>query len=244
MAVRFRIDDFGAAPVAPPLSIADVHVWTFGLAGPGRLDDWLTLLPADEKSRVERFHFDIHRHRYAAAHAITRHILGRYLGATVRTPFVVGARGKPSLPGEPLQFNLSHSENTAMLGVTRHLALGIDVEAVKPDVEVRALAAQFFSARERDDLLALPEPRVRDGFFHLWTQKEAYLKGRGDGVAYGLDHFDTEANPDRPAALHQDRRDPSAGAAWLLATLAAPAGYRAAIATRGRPASISQFAIG
>ena len=244
MAVQFRVDDLGAAPVAPPLSVADVHIWTFDTDHSDRLDNWMALLTADERDRVERFHFDIHRHRYAAAHAITRLILGRYLGKPMRAPFVAGPQGKPGLPGEPLQFNLSHSENTGMLGVTRQMAIGVDVEAIKPDVEARSLAAQFFSARERDDLFALPEGRIQDGFFHLWTQKEAYLKGRGDGVVYGLDHFDTEANPDRPAGLHLDRRDPLAAKQWHLTTLEAPAGYRAAVATRGRPTSIGQFVVG
>ena len=225
------------------MSVSDVHVWTFRTDGPARFEEDLALLPPDERDRAERFHFDIHRHRYAAAHAITRRVLGGYLGGgPVGDPFVAGPHGKPGLEGEPLRFNLSHSENVAMLAITLGTEVGVDVEAIKPDVEVEALATQFFSPAERQALLALPADRIREGFFHLWTQKEAYLKGRGDGVVLGLDHFDTEADPRRPAALLEDRRDREATQVWRLISVASPPGFRGALATRGGPLTLLEFA--
>lgn len=193
------------------------------------------LLDEDERARAERFVFASDRQRYVAAHAALRLVLAKESGIPATSlRFVNGRHGKPHLHDAPdIGFNLSHSGECALLAVTRGLAIGVDLEAIRPDIETDALGKRFLSLAEQAELFALPaEQRVR-GFFNAWTRKEAYLKGRGEGITFGLDHFDVSLTPDMPAALRTDRRNPDAASRWLMTDLPVPSGFVAAVALDG-----------
>lgn len=219
----------GPGTALPQFELSEAgHVWI------GQLDDhvgdaWRSVLSPAERTAADRFLAPLHRTRYAVAHGRLRQILGSYLGGThYEGGFSIGAHGKPFLPGAPgLQFNLAHAGDRFAVAVSRH-PVGVDIEAIDREVEVERIITSFFSETERTRLLDLPSADHLASFFHLWTQKEAYLKGRGDGVVFGLDHFDVEAAPDRPARLHADRRDPTATGRWHLGSSTAISGYRLA----------------
>jgi 4'-phosphopantetheinyl transferase len=231
--------------VRPTLVPGELHVWRIGLDPPvERLPALRRLLTPDENDRADRFYFEIDRNRFIAAHAALRALLGDYLGGGLcREPFRAGRDGKPELASSGgLRFNLSHSRNLGLAAFAAGQSVGVDLEAIDRDVEVEAIAERFFSAPERRALLGLPEAKWRDGFFHLWSQKEAYLKGRGDGVIHGLDHFDMVADPDQPAALLVDRRDVQATGRWRVYSCDPGAGFRGAVAIEGEPAVLRRFA--
>lgn len=97
-------------------------------------------------------------------------------------------QGRPFLEDTPLEFNLSHSENRAVIAFAwdRHLegALGVDIEWSLRRVEREALAKRFFTPEEFDFARHGPEP-----FFKIWTRKEAVLKSNGVGLRVPLDSF-------------------------------------------------------
>ena len=228
----------------PTLQGAEVHVWRTTLDSETTDVDLLySLLPAEERLKADRFQLDLHRRRYITAHATLRRLIGAYLAeAFAVEPFVAGPNGKPALAGAGLRFNLSHAGALGLFAFALEREVGIDLETVDPAVEVDSVARTFFSQSEWSSLLALPSPRRVDGFYHVWSQKEAYLKARGEGVAHGLDHFDVAAEPDRPASLLADRRDPLAAARWKLFTLEPGAEFRGALAVEGRrPIAVRQF---
>ena len=173
----------------PPLGQGRVHVWTVALDGPaerpGRLG---ACLSPDETTRARRFHFEVHRRRFTVARGALRHLLGAYLRRSPESlVFRYGHRGKPELPEAPeLSFNLSHSEERALLAVSHVAALGVDIERLRPMDDMEAIARRFFSPPEHAALMALaPGERVA-GFFRCWTRKEAYLKAVGEGLAIPL----------------------------------------------------------
>jgi 4'-phosphopantetheinyl transferase len=174
----------------------------------------------------------VHRLRFIAAHAGLRSILGRYLeGRSCTEPFAVLAEGKPVLATAPsLRFNLAHSLDLATVVVASDRDVGVDLEAISAEVEIESVAGHFFSPGECGALFALAPAARLEGFFHIWSQKEAYLKGRGDGVVHGLDHFDVIADPRLPEALLADRRNPGAVDRWTLLTLDVAPGFRGALA--------------
>lgn len=218
------------APAPPPMAAGEVHVWRIGLSG-AEAGNLLDRLSAEERAMAARFVYPADRARYVLAHARLREILGRYLGADrLLVPFGKGPNGKPALGESAVRFNLSHSRDLALVAVARETEVGVDLEAIDPAVEVESIAGNFFSRAEQTALLALAPDRRAAGFFHLWAQKEAYLKGRGDGVVLGLDHFDMEADPGLEARLRADRRDPAAVGQWWMATLDPGPEYRAALA--------------
>ncbi|MFI3313133.1 MAG: 4'-phosphopantetheinyl transferase superfamily protein [Eubacteriales bacterium] len=95
--------------------------------------------------------------------------------------------GKPYFPGNPLYFSISHTKNLAVCAVGDS-PLGVDVEQIRP---VKAGMYQ--------KVLTLPEQRWLsdhpDGFFHLWTKKEAYVKYMGCGLQGAPQRVDTTKLP-------------------------------------------------
>ena len=232
-------------PRLPALAGDEVHVWQVGLDAPADRVAWLRRhLSADEAERADRFHFDIDRARYIVAHGALRILLAGYLGTDrYPDPFQAGPAGKPALrEGAGPRFNLAHSRQMGLVALAASREIGVDVEAIDRDIEIEQIADRFFSASEFRALLALPVGRRRHGFFHIWSQKEAYLKGRGEGVIGGLDHFDVEAHPERPARLLTDRRNLDATRRWFLDSLTPGPGFRAALAVEGESRQIRCFA--
>lgn len=224
-----------------PPDTASVGVWTARLdREPSELRRLAGSLSNDEHARAERFVFEVHRRRFVAARGLLRALLGRELGvAPAALVFDYAAWGKPRLDprhGGELHFNVSHSHDLGVLALARGRELGVDVEAVRVEIDHAAIAARFFSPAEQSALQALPAPERAAGFFTIWTRKEAYLKLVGAGLRLALDSFDVSL--DEPARLL--RVDGAGGAAdgARLVTLAAPAGFRAALALTGPPASV------
>ena len=173
-----------------------VHVWRIGLEHPllsGAACE--RVLAADELARAARFVLDRDRRQYVVSRGMLRIVLARYLGTQPRDlEFVYGARGKPSL-GQPraadwLRFNVAHSGNLALFGVSRQREIGIDIEHVRPLEGAAAIAEQFFSPGERELLRQAPRRAALERFFTYWVRKEAVIKATGDGLSLPLDRFD------------------------------------------------------
>lgn len=211
---------------ARALGSDEVHLWSMDLAAPAwPADPAAHWLDTNERERAARFHFDMHRRRYVAAHVRMRAVLGAYVGASPETlRFEHEERGKPRLAAaagaEPapcgITFNLSHSEDQGLLAIARGVTLGADIEVQRHLHDLEALARSHFTARELGELHDLPEARRHDGFFAAWTRKEAYVKALGAGLSVPLDSFDVALHPDRPAALRSIDGSEDTARAWTL----------------------------
>lgn len=152
------------------------------------------LLPAEERARAARFHFDRDRHVYIAGHALMRARLSHHLGGPPADwRFVPGPHGKPEAvlaPGQlPLRINLSHTRGLAAVAVTVGDDVGVDVEWVERDNRLLDIADRYFAPAECRQLDAVPDHGKRDTFFAFWTLKEAYIKAIGLGLAMPLHDF-------------------------------------------------------
>ncbi len=195
-----------------------------------------TLSP-DEARRAASIRIERVRRRFIAARGTLRAVVAREVGSSPGSlRFVAAPLGKPSLDfprvDPPMELNLSHSEDLLIVAVARGHAVGVDVEVIRPEVDVEGLAARFFSPGERDRLLALDPADRRGAFFTCWTRKEAYIKARGEGLAIALDRFDVAFGPGEPPALLADRADPGAPGEWTLLDLPLFPNAAAAIAVR------------
>lgn len=199
------------------LRSGQADVWTAGIAETislGPVSYYKQVLTADELEQAERFHFEKDRNRYLVTRALVRCVLSRYgflqpeawrFGATAfGRPFVVS--DDPVVQG--LSFNLSHSDNTVVMGVTRGAEIGIDVEDLKRDVPLQ-IAASNFSVNEVRQLKALPSDQQPLRFLEIWTLKESYIKARGKGLSIPLGQFgfDLEAG-DRLTAYFANELNP------------------------------------
>ncbi|HEU4924495.1 MAG TPA: 4'-phosphopantetheinyl transferase superfamily protein, partial [Burkholderiales bacterium] len=152
-------------------------MWAFDTdVGTSRLTEFEDLLTRDEQERAGRFRLAVDRKRFVAGRGQLRIILGRYTGTKPQLlRFTRSAYGKPSLStetgGEHFRFNASGSAGMALAGIRRDMDIGVDIERAGPLPDARSLAETVLSARERDDLAALPKVTILE----YWTRKEAIV---------------------------------------------------------------------
>lgn len=225
-------------------------MWWLDLAAPVRpLPEFARWLDDEESAHARRFHFDIHRRRHIAAHGQMRAVLASYAGvAPPELRFAREARGKPYLvhpsPADgTVHFNLSHSDDQALLAVARVAALGADIEVKRPMSDLEALARSHFGAAELEEWRILPASLQLDGFLAAWTRKEAYVKALGAGLAVPLDSFEVALHPDRPAELRSIAGSEAAARNWSLWSARPTQTSWAALAVRMAGAVVRTFSL-
>jgi len=213
-----------------------IDLWTWSCSDEGSAPACANdLLSPEERERAARFVFGRDRTRFISHHSQMRRILSTYLSCDPRTiAFTTGPHGKPFLRrrhNSNLQFNLSHSEELAILAVAPGLELGIDVEMLRPLKE--DVAGRFFSKNENEALAKFPAEYFIRGFFECWTSKEAFVKARGEGLSIPLDSFDVAIGPSVPPAILRIHNQPEAeAAAWHLWRFEPARGFVATLAAR------------
>lgn len=205
------------------------------------LREYGRLLGHDERLRSAQFSSERAGVLYLAARVLLRTMLSRRVAGRERVApwewtFVSGAQGKPTLAPPydrtGLRFNLSHSGRCVACAVTEGRELGVDVEAESSRIVVDRLAAYFLSESERADLAATPPSTRRARFFGYWTLKEAYLKARGDGLAYPVKAVTLRWNAAGERIDVSDAHDEQATLRWAFSTFDALPGYHAALCWR------------
>ncbi len=222
------------------LESSEVHVWRASLdrAAPV-VQGLLKTLAPDERKRAERFYFQADRDHFIVARGTLRAILSRYL-ATVpdQVCFSYSRHGKPELAKEFdrswLRFNVSHSHGLALFAISRNREIGVDLEAIRPDVAGEKIAERFFSPQEVCVLRALPRDLQDEAFFNCWTRKEAYIKAKGEGLSMPLDTFDVSLVPGESASLLSTKAEPEEASRWSLRELFPAPGFAAAVAVEGK----------
>jgi len=201
----------------------ELHLWlTFydELAGDQLRAAYRALLNDAENEQESRFYFEKDRWRYVVTRALVRTVLSRYAPVAPKDwIFLTNKYGRPEIANTQemeigLVFNISHTESLIVLGVTKHRALGVDVENIyRREISVE-IAERFFARDEVAELACVPPHRQQDRFFEYWTFKESYIKARGMGLSLPLDKFSFYFTHDRVVkiAIHPELADD--GARW------------------------------
>ena len=180
----------------------DVHVWNVDLnLDLDQINHFNQFLTTQERQRAAKFINPLHGKRWICARGYLRQILGKYVDLSpAQITFTYGLYGKPAIEQGDLQFNLSHSGDRAIYGISAHLPIGIDLEYIH-DLPAADLVNRFFSPGEQAIFHRLPVELQQAGFFQAWTQKEAYLKAGGTGLSTPLDQIEVSIDPRHPAAI-------------------------------------------
>src|SRR3954447_8432495 len=126
----------------------EVHLWTVELIADVDTQQFWTLLSPDERERANRFRMDRDWVRFVVFRGVLRTLLGDYLGRDpAAIAFNYAEKGKPSIAGGGIDFNVSHSHNMAAYAFGNE-ELGVDIEWINRDVEVQAIASRFFAPDE------------------------------------------------------------------------------------------------
>ena len=207
------------------LGYDEIHLWfSFynEISDEQLLAGYRSLITEEECLQERRFYFARDRHRYLVTRAMVRTVLSRYASVHPRAwRFSPNAYGRPEITnvehnGAGLSFNISHTNSLIILGVTKHRALGVDVENLVTRNVSLEIATHYFSPEEVAALARTSGCQQKHRFFEYWTFKEAYIKARGMGLSLPLNKFAFHFPQEHRVALtiHPDLKDHSAR--WQL----------------------------
>jgi 4'-phosphopantetheinyl transferase len=232
------MNSWAQPPAELPALGASVHVWAVRLDDASvDLERGRDLLSPDERERAARFIFERDRRRYLVAHIALHEILSRYLPIEpAQLSFDLGPNGKPklhqALAPSGIEFNLSHSNEMALLAVAHGREVGVDVEHVREKFAFQEVAERFFTAKEVAAMRSLPATLQRQAFFKCWTSKEAFLKAKGTGLSGALDEVEITLGGDEQVDIAANVPN------WWLFELEPIAGYESALVVASAPAPI------
>jgi phosphopantetheinyl transferase len=142
-----------------------------------------------EKAIANRFKHDIDYSCYISAHALLRIEISKLLKVEASSiVFDKSENGKPIISGIDLPFSLSRNKNYFAFTIGRsNQYLGIDIEQIKADFDIRAISRNYYSLTEQQ--LIFNYTTIADQsrtFLEFWTRKEALLKAVGIGINTNL----------------------------------------------------------
>jgi len=214
--------------------------------------EFVRAAPTEVAPRLDEHSIHLWRLPYASSQrrAPLVALLAGYLGVPESAVALnEDARGKPHLmhstaapgDGEVLEFNWSHSGDYALVALSRHGAVGVDIERLGTNLRALEIARRFFDAGEADTLAAL-DPGTRDeAFIGLWCAKEAVLKAVGEGLSFGLARLAFAHVAEADWELRT--ADSALGEAedWQVSGFNPTPGYRGCLAWRGATRRILGF---
>jgi 4'-phosphopantetheinyl transferase len=232
------------APADPQQSFrlesGDVHVWLASIDG-AILDDaaFVGRLSDEELNRARQLVFDVDRRRFLISHLLLRALLGRYVGKDAATiQLTHSALGKPLLAeAARVDFNLAHSGGLAAYVFGLDQQVGIDVEQIRPTLDVQALAERYFTPLEARAIRETAEKDRPVRFFTYWVRKEAVLKATGYGLRVPLSAVDVTGDQSRGGAVARLRVGTTPD--WHIVDLPVSEEYRAAAAVNQPPRRLS-----
>ncbi|MEQ1716760.1 MAG: phosphopantetheinyl transferase [Hyphomicrobium sp.] len=169
------------------LAASPCDLWFVDLAdGAGALEHEERLHPRlspDEVQRAEVIKDSGVRRHWRAAHIALRFCLERFAGDAWRgVPFTIAPGGRPALPEGAPHFSLSHSDGWALIALSGHGPIGVDLERVRPRKisGARRLGVEAYALALAE---GAPLPVSSDArFVQAWCRIEALAKADGRGI--------------------------------------------------------------
>jgi 4'-phosphopantetheinyl transferase len=168
----------------PVFTAPDYRVWLIDLDRYAAGQDFGVCSTA-EHQRAGRFRLPSDGLRYLASHHALRVLLA---SGTARPPvslnFRVNAFDKPELVADTgPYFNLSHSHQWCLIGISDTTPIGVDIERADSGIFEPALVRSHLTATEWAVWQTLPVGTQDWAFRRAWTCKEACLKALGTGLS-------------------------------------------------------------
>lgn len=191
------------------------------------ISNYTAILSEDEKVRMMRFQTRTLQVNFALTRGLLRSILAQH---TQQRPqeLALGyfSQGKPFIQNSSLHFNLAHSGDYCLIGISKEDMIGVDIE--RSHFSGKAyydIAKRFFTPREYTALLHTPISQSEALFYHMWTQKESFLKAIGAGLSFGLDQFEVATQLEQ-ASISEIQDQQYADRTWSSLGFSQPEGYR------------------
>jgi len=182
-------DPLKAFGFSPFLEENWIHIWS---ARYGDLEQHFKVLSKvirfEEQRTASAFRKSADTRKYVLRQGLLRIILGNY---THHNPemvsFTTGLNGKPELDSErayaDVSFNLSHSSEMVLIGVTKKRRIGVDIVKMDPLYRFHESAEYILTPAEKAFLKSIEPAQRYQVFFRMWALKEAILKATGSTLS-------------------------------------------------------------
>lgn len=151
-------------------------------------------LSADKKEKVDRCKNEKNKKLMVAGDMLLKEALSEK--GIALTGFYKNAKGKPYITDSPYYFNISHSEDFCICGISDK-EIGVDIEKIrKANLKT---TTKFATENEQKYIFGkIPDEadfsldfnnstfNVFERFFEIWTLKESYFKMLGTGIGTDL----------------------------------------------------------
>lgn len=152
------------------------------------INEWFNAMSAERRDEVLRLVSEEKRKLKIAADHLCRKSVSEFCGVLPeKIEFFKNESGKPFAKNLPVHFSISHSGNMVVCAVSDK-EIGIDIEKIKP---FNPKAAEKFATEKELDYIN----STKNGFFEIWTLKEAYFKCIGTGLGADIKSVSFEITP-------------------------------------------------
>jgi 4'-phosphopantetheinyl transferase len=146
-------------------------------------------LPESEKTRIHKYKFIEDKFRLAIGKSLLLLLLSQAGYNANLSGLQYTMKGRPFLPFQEIDFNISHSNQFVSCGFVTNGTIGIDIERIS-NLDIDEMSHRFFSEYETAYIYSMNSNIEKTkAFFRIWTLKEAYLKALGSGIFGGLRDF-------------------------------------------------------
>lgn len=136
---------------------------------------WFDAMSSERKSEVMRLVNENKRASKIAADYLCRQAISEFCNVSAESiKFLKNEFGKPYAENLPVHFSISHSGDIVVCAVSDK-ETGIDIEKIRP---INNKVAEKFATEKELEYISSSE----NGFFEIWTLKEAYFKCIGTGL--------------------------------------------------------------
>ncbi|KAJ3409816.1 hypothetical protein HDV05_004258 [Chytridiales sp. JEL 0842] len=177
---------------------------------PSHIQHLQSLLPTDEATRINKFHFRIDQLRALAGQILIRRVCQMLLPQELHGKLEIqrSSYGKPYLASpieyssspsagpHSIQFNLSHHGDWVVAVGCRGHRIGLDVSKVELHLQnvdeylecfdTQFTASEWAHMRRHQQEGGGYQGKVMHAFARMWCLKEAYIKGVGLGLSMDL----------------------------------------------------------
>lgn len=137
--------------------------------------EWFENMDSERKEAVLRLKIVQKQKSSIAADRLCRSAISAFCGVSPDgIIFNKNKHGKPYAIGLPVHFNISHSGDMVICAVSEK-EIGADIEKIR---KINPRTAEKFAAPDELEYIRNSD----NGFFEIWTLKEAYFKCIGTGL--------------------------------------------------------------
>lgn len=143
------------------------------------------ILSSEEMKKAGKFRFEKDRFHFIMCRSVLKLLIANYIQ---RKPsditMAYGDNGKPFLENDTtLFFNVSHSDELCLLGISKYHEIGVDIEKIKPLESIDEMGNTIFNPEEMNRFETLSPEQKTDFFYTCWVRKEALFKANGFGIS-------------------------------------------------------------